>query len=55
MKDDMITIKNGIDIVQQRQLYEIAQTMNRALTVDEFFEIINVYEKAAKRVLKQDS
>lgn len=48
-----ITIENGINIPQQRQLLEMTQGLMKALTEDEFIQIASVYKNVVYRLSEQ--
>lgn len=52
MNEDLIIIKNGISVSQQRQLLDITNTLARALTETEFVEIVKIYGSVSDRLLK---
>lgn len=48
-----ITIENGINIPQQRQLLEMTQGLMKALTEDEFIQIASVYKNVVDRLSEE--
>lgn len=50
---NLIEVDDGIDIQEQRHLIEITNTMARALTNDEFLEIVKIYNNAITRCLSK--
>ena len=48
-----ITIENGISVSQQRQLIEMTRGLMKALTQDEFMQIVSVYKNVVDRLSEQ--
>lgn len=56
-KDDEMyigSISPTIDVRQQKGLLEVAKHMTPMLTVTEWMEIMNVYNKAIKRLFEEN-
>lgn len=53
MEEKDIIIKNSIGVGQQRQLLELTRELVRALTEEEFFKIVSVYNSVVNRLIKQ--
>ena len=56
-KDDELyigSISPTIDIRQQRELLKITKDIMPMLTVAEWMQIMNVYDKAIKRIFKEN-
>ena len=54
MNDDKyISIHDGISIGEQKQLIELTRGLMSALTKEEFFQIVGVYNKAINRLTEQ--
>lgn len=56
-KDDDLyigSISQTIDVRQQRGLLKVTKDMMPMLTVVEWMEIMNVYDKAIKRIFKEN-
>lgn len=51
--EEMIELKNNISVVQVRDLLEVTQTIGKALTEDEFLQVMSFYENVANRLLKE--
>lgn len=52
---NLIEVDDGIDIQEQRHLIEITNTMDRALTNDEFLAIVKIYNQAITRCLSKNT
>ncbi len=52
MNNDFIEVDDSLDVVEMRELLEITQTMVRGINHEEFNEILKIYDKAIKRLLK---
>ena len=50
MKDDRITIEDGIGVLELRQLHELTNGLGMALNHDEYMQIVNVYSKTLARI-----
>ena len=50
--EEMIELKNNISVVQVRDLLEVTQTIGKALTEDEFLQVMSFYGKVANRLLE---
>ncbi|WP_343348595.1 hypothetical protein [Terrisporobacter petrolearius] len=50
--EEMIELKNNISVAQVRDLLEVTQIIGKALTEDEFLQVISFYGKVANRLLK---
>ena len=48
-----ITIENGISVSQQRQLIEMTRGLMKALTQDEFMQIVSVYKNVVDRLSEE--
>ena len=56
-KDDELyigSISPTIDVKQQRGLLKVTKDLMSMLTVAEWMEIMNVYDKAIKRIFKEN-
>lgn len=51
--EEMIELKNNISVVQVRDLLQVTQTIGKALTEDEFLQVMSFYGKVANRLLKE--
>ena len=51
--EEMIELKNNISVVQVRDLLEVTQTIGKALTEDEFLQVMSFYGNVANRLLKE--
>ena len=43
-KEELIVVKDGLNVIQKRQLLEITRAMINGLNVEEFMEICRIYE-----------
>lgn len=50
--EERIELKNNISVAQVRDLLEVTQIIGKALTEDEFLQVISFYGKVANRLLK---
>ena len=50
-KEEIIVVKDGLNVIQKRQLLEITRGMINGLNVEEFMEICRIYERATERLL----
>ncbi|WP_252254498.1 hypothetical protein [Clostridium sp. ZBS12] len=50
-KKKYIPVENGIGIMEQRQLIDF-QSLNRALTQEEFMQIVIIYKGVVDRLVK---
>lgn len=48
-----ITIENGISVYRQRQLIEMTRGLMKALTQDEFMQIVSVYKNVVDRLSEE--
>lgn len=53
-KEYLVSKSETIGVMQIRQLMDLAQTLNRALTQEEFVAIANIYNHAIERLLKEN-
>ena len=51
--EEMIELKNNISVVQVRDLLEVTQIIGKALTEDEFLQVMSFYGNVANRLLKE--
>ena len=50
-KEELIVVKDGLNVIQKRQLLEITRAMINGLNVEEFMEICRIYKRATERLL----
>ena len=48
------SISPTIDVKQQRELLKITKDLTSMLTIDEWTEIMNIYNKAINRIFKEN-